>query len=178
MSEHNNDDWQKYYHDGTSKSEKQAEKQTSAQKAKAEYEANLKKVTNGCLSIVLVIVALSFLASLFPKSRPNRQTVSTSPSTRDISNKKPEELLAIIDRSPSNVAPYAATLDKLELKCTENRMKIADMSAATQDIIAKKTIRPTNLELIQGVLTVTNELDSVQDCDQYFAAFAILMTSD
>ena len=135
--------------------------------------------------VAILIVGFSGCSYLFNPPRnvetissPSNLSLSTSnPSNPSLSTSSPEYLLAGIDKqskdvSASELAPYTQALDQLESKCRESRMALADMSAATKEILTKKGAKATNLELLNGVYQAVQPYENPQKCAAGFALFA------
>ncbi len=131
--------------------------------------------------VVIFIVGL-FTVPAYCSNRPRpvettSSTSTSSASTSGISTSSPEYLLAGIDKqsqdvSASELAPYTQALDQLETKCQESRMALADMSAATREILIKKGASASNIELLNGVYQAVQSYETPQKCAAGFALFA------
>ena len=126
--------------------------------------------------VVIFIVGL-FTVPAYCSNRPRPVETTSSTSTSGISTSSPEYLLAGIDKqskdvSASELAPYTQALDQLESKCQESRMALADMSAATREILIKKGASASNIELLNGVYQAVQSYQTPQKCSAGFALFA------
>lgn len=153
--------------------------------SKGEVVPNKKDIITGYVFLAILIVGFSscsYLSNL-PRNVQTSSNSSTSisstsnPSNPSLSTSSPEYLLAGIDKqskdvSASELAPYTQALDQLESKCRESRMALADMSAATKEILTKKGAKATNLELLNGVYQAVQPYENPQKCAAGFALFA------
>jgi hypothetical protein len=141
---------------------------------------NKKDIITGYVFLAILIVGFSSCSYFSNRPRPVETTSSTSTSsasTSGISTSSPEYLLAGIDKqskdvSASELAPYTQALDQLESKCQESRMALADMSAATREILIKKGASASNIELLNGVYQAVQSYQTPQKCSAGFALFA------
>jgi hypothetical protein len=135
--------------------------------------------------------AASALGRLQAERRPNvREPVDDSIKAERVTESEPvvsaqntETLLARIDsneRTPSTtvVRRYGRLLDRLDLRCTEERSMLGDMAVrATQLVNEESGNSVTVLEVLEGVLYATQGLSS-SACTQYFAIVAFSMGAD
>lgn len=139
-----------------------------------------KEAITGYVFLAILIVGFSSCSYFSNRPRPVETTSNTSTSntsTSGISTSSPEYLLAGIDKqskdvSASELAPYTQALDQLESKCQESRMALADMSAATREILIKKGASASNIELLNGVYQAVQSYETPQKCAAGFALFA------
>ena len=135
--------------------------------------------------------AASALGRLQAERRPNvREPVDDSIKAERVTESEPvvsaqntETLLARIDsneRTPSTtvVRRYGRLLDRLDLRCTEERSMLGDMAVrATQLVNEESGNSVTVLEVLEGVISATQGLSS-SACTQYFAIVAFSMGAD
>ncbi|PZU91892.1 MAG: hypothetical protein DCE90_19245 [Pseudanabaena sp.] len=129
------------------------------------------------ISVFVAILIVGFSGCTYLFNLPHNVETISSPSSPILSTSSPEYLLAGIDNqskdvSASELVPYIQVLDQLESKCQESRMALADMSAATKEILTKKGAKATNLELLNGVYQAVQSYENPQKCAAGFALFA------
>jgi hypothetical protein len=105
-------------------------------------------------------------------SRGNAQSL-TAPTTK--TKREPEELLAVIDGQPKQVAEYAILLDQLMPKCQENRMLLADMSVKTQELLTQKGASANNLQILNAAYQSVEPYSEPQKCAEAFALIATIV---
>lgn len=100
------------------------------------------------------------------------------PQTPD--GRSPEVLLAIIQHgidlqaSDARVRPFAQQLDRLEVKCTEDRRQLADLATGANKVMADRGVTEPILNTITGIATASEGLPSEQACaDVVFIGYAM-----
>ncbi len=129
----------------------------------------------GCLGISFFVIIGLYIFGLFvgtnqPTSPASKSPVLPSPIAIE---RKPEELLAVIDNQPGRVTEYAILLDQLMPKCQEDRMLLADMSVKTQELLTQKGARANNFQILNAAYQNVKPYNEPQKCA---AAFALIAT--
>lgn len=116
-----------------------------------------------------------------PRTQPAPRAAAPKPApTKPAApERSPEVLLAMIqhalDLPPTDprVRVFAQQLDRLEAKCTEDRGKLADLTAGANKIMADRGVTEPILNTVSGVATATEGLPSERECADVFVAYAI-----
>lgn len=110
---------------------------------------------------------------------PEPQPVAPPPrSTNRSADKLPEELLAIIDGVPNSAGIYARLLDRLEPKCNENRMLIADMTVKSVELAGDEGVSTSNLDMLNGLHTALSDVDFEMQCAEVYALVITIMGAE
>lgn len=116
-------------------------------------------------------------------SAPTAKPAAPKPEPSATPARSPEMLLAIIQHgggiqpSDPRVVPFAQQLDRLEAKCSEDRMKLADLTAGASKVMADRGVTEPILNTVSGVATASEGLPAEQACTDLFAAYATLRLS-
>jgi hypothetical protein len=102
-------------------------------------------------------------------------TRTSDPTSKTTLGKTPEELLAIIDRVPSQSKIYGQILDDIETVCVEDRMKIADMNVASVNILAKGGIEVSQFKMLKSLQESTGSLKKKYKCADFYVLLLGLM---
>ncbi len=126
----------------------------------------------GCLVLFVGLALLILLGSTM-----NGGGGKTSSATEVRST---EAMLAIIQKqgyladSDPLVGQFKRQLDLLEPKCKDTRSRLADMTVATHDIMAKAGVEETHLSILTNVTASIPDSGPQWNCADIFAAYATL----
>lgn len=150
-----------------------------------EFQARVteSKKPSGCFTWVVgggIAVVVGFFALLFSIS-PGTRTVSSDSSgtSTQASEYTPGQQLAFIDgKSPSDAETIQA-FNKLESKCPESASSLADIIVNLNNIVTKKGVQTSNLDIIRGMST---SLEGVQKgtmkCLEVATVLSLMMAPD
>lgn len=115
-------------------------------------------------------------ATALPTQAPLREA---KPEAKPkVSEQSPEVLLAIIQHgqniqpSDPRVVPFARQLDRLGVKCSEERRKLADLTAGANKVMGDRGTREPILNTVYGVATASEGLPTRQACESLFTGYA------
>jgi hypothetical protein len=80
----------------------------------------------------------------------------------------PEQNLATIDGKKADTQTYAALLDEVTPKCTEDRVKIADLTTQSVNAIKQKGKAVTNLEMLSELRDSLKTQQGQQNCTNLY----------
>lgn len=134
------------------------------------------------LGILFVILTGGCLIASVGRSAPAASPASPAAEPAAHVTYTCAEKLAAIDTgsrntSPDLVAQYAAILKKLTAKFPESEERIADMTVATRDILAKHSVHESLLSIMKAADFSTSEGTLGARYAEILAAYATLRTS-
>jgi hypothetical protein len=123
----------------------------------------------------LSIIGLYEYPARSSSAPPSQNTPSASQPSNTQPDNRPEDLLAKIDGAPGSGETYARLLDSAETKCSENRMKIADMTVKAVEIAREEGNQTNNLDMLNGLNNALQPLESKTNCAEILTAIVLTM---
>jgi hypothetical protein len=116
---------------------------------------------------LVLIVALTLVATI-PAAAPAREH-------------SPEWKLAVIDNgeppSAHTFAVYARVLDRLQRRCTNPRLRLADFSVTAQRLLRQHHIDWKNIHILRDVAGAIPRTGPRRGCSDIFAAYVAIATA-